>query len=110
MKKSELEKAFKRQMTALKIYGFIEEYYFAKPRRYRFDFANTELKIAIELEGGTWSKGKSRHTTGKGFQEDCRKYNLAGSLGWTVYRGDATMVKNGELVNFIEKVLNNEHQ
>lgn len=106
MKKSDLEITFKQQLRDLIIDGFQEEFYFAKPRRFRFDFANPELKIAIELEGGTWSKGKSRHTTGKGFRDDCRKYNIAGSLGWTVYRGDATMVRRGELVNFLKKVLN----
>jgi len=100
MKKSELEELFRGQLKAHGIDNFIEEFFFALPRRYRFDFADPELKIAIEIEGGTWG-GKSRHTTGKGFQEDCRKYNLAGALGWTVYRGDSEMVRNGELIKFI---------
>lgn len=53
-------------------------------RDWAFDFAWPELKLAVEIEGGIWSGG--RHTRGKGFDEDCRKYNSAVKLGWRVYR------------------------
>ena len=38
----------------------------------------------FELEGGSWSGG--RHTRGKGFEEDCMKYNLAVQLNWRILR------------------------
>ena len=60
------------------------EYYFARPRRFRFDLAYPDKMIAIELEGGVWING--RHNRGTGFINDCEKYNLACLLGWKVLR------------------------
>lgn len=53
-------------------------------RRWRFDYAWPDSKIALEIEGGVWSGG--RHTTGKGFVGDMAKYNRAACLGWRVLR------------------------
>jgi very-short-patch-repair endonuclease len=61
-----------------------KEYTFARPRRWRFDFALPSHKIAIEIEGGVWSDG--RHMRGTGFNNDCDKYNTATVLGWRVLR------------------------
>ena len=60
------------------------EYRFHPTRLWRFDFAFAYRKIAIEIEGGTWSGG--RHTRGSGYAEDCLKYNEAAKLGWTILR------------------------
>jgi len=60
---------------------------------WRFDFALPDYLIAVEIEGGAWTNG--RHTRGKGFSEDLRKYGAAQCLGWTVYRCDARMVQAG---------------
>ena len=72
----------------LKIEGieFVKEFRFHPTRKWRFDFAIVEKKIAIEFEGGVFGGGKSRHTTGKGFTEDAAKYNEAAKLGWKVLR------------------------
>jgi very-short-patch-repair endonuclease len=100
---SDLEETFALQVRALKLSEPVREYQFMPGRKFRFDFAWPELMLAVELDGGTWSGG--RHTTGQGFQGDCRKLNLAVSLGWQVYRGDSVMVKSGELVGFIEQII-----
>lgn len=55
-----------------------------KPRRWRFDFALVDFKIALEVEGGTWSRG--RHVNPLGFAADCEKYNAATKQGWKVFR------------------------
>jgi hypothetical protein len=55
-----------------------------KDRRWRFDIAWPDQKIALEVEGGAYTQG--RHTRGKGFEEDCRKYNAAALDGWLVFR------------------------
>lgn len=60
------------------------EYKFLPTRRFRFDFCFEKEKVAIELEGGTW--GKSRHTSGRGYEKDCEKYNLATLAGFKVLR------------------------
>jgi very-short-patch-repair endonuclease len=60
------------------------EFYFAKPRRWRFDYAIVEQRVAIEVEGGVWTRG--RHTRGSGFVKDMEKYNAAAALGWLLIR------------------------
>ena len=69
---------------------------------WRFDFAWPDRKIAVEIEGATWTGG--RHTRGSGFEEDCRKYNAATSLGWQVYRFTGSQVKSGQAVKFIKSL------
>lgn len=64
--------------------GWTPEFRFDSTNRYRFDFANLKLKIAVEIEGGVWSGGG--HTRGKGYIKDMAKYNLAQLKGWMVLR------------------------
>jgi very-short-patch-repair endonuclease len=66
------------------------EHRFAPPRRWRFDRAYPDRKLAIELEGGVWSGG--RHTRPAGFEADCDKYNCATVEGWRVLRFTAKML------------------
>ena len=70
---------------------------------WRFDFAFIEQKLAVEVEGGAFVNG--RHTRGVGFTADIWKYHQAMSLGWTVYRCDGALVRNGEAVGLIERLL-----
>lgn len=60
------------------------EFTFAPPRRWRFDYSWPEWKVALETEGGVWSRG--RHTRGKGYIADMEKYSEAAILGWCVLR------------------------
>lgn len=60
------------------------EYKFSKKRKFRFDIAIPESKIAVEFEGGIYAQG--RHIRGKGYALDCNKYNLAVKEGWKVLR------------------------
>ena len=83
--------------------GFKFEYRFAPPRRYRFDLAWPGLFVAFEREGGTWQG--SRHTTGQGYRDDIRKYNLAASLGWLVCRGTVDMIQDGSALDDLLYVL-----
>lgn len=53
-------------------------------RKWRFDLAYPNLKIAVEVEGGIWIAG--RHTRGAGYKSDCEKYNTAVEQGWKVFR------------------------
>lgn len=60
------------------------EHRFDLTRRWRFDYAWPDYKIALEVEGGIWTGG--RHTRGAGFLGDMEKYNRAAALGWRVIR------------------------
>jgi len=70
--------------------NYEREYRFHATRRWRFDIAWPALRIAIELEGGTWTYGA--HTRGNGYAEDCEKYNAAVLAGWAVFRLTSDMV------------------
>lgn len=87
MKKlSALEETFLVQLKSEGLTYLMErELMFHPERKWRFDFAWHDYMLAVELEGGTW--GLSRHTTGKGFQDDCDKYNAATMMGWKLLRG-----------------------
>lgn len=80
------------------------EHRFYLPRRWRFDFANPRLKIAVEQEGGVWSFG--RHTRGSGFVKDMEKYNMAVKLGWRVLRFTPQQIRSGEAARFVEEIIN----
>ena len=60
------------------------EYRFDPERRWRFDFAWPALKMAVEIEGGVWIRG--RHVRPVGYLADLEKYNRAVVLGWRVLR------------------------
>jgi very-short-patch-repair endonuclease len=68
------------------------EYRFNSATRHRFDFAIPEHKIALEYEGAVYAGG--RHVRGKGYSNDCIKYNIAACLGWTVLRYTSDMLRD----------------
>ena len=100
MGKSHLERSFLAFWPRLcKQNGFGQfemprpEFQFAPPRRWRFDFAWPAFRVAVELEGGVWTRG--RHVRPKGFLADVEKYNHATRLGWAVLRlTDADLSRN----------------
>lgn len=59
------------------------EWQFHPERRWRFDYALPELKIAIEIDGGLFTGG--RHSGGIGQLKDLEKMNEAASRGWLVF-------------------------
>ena len=76
------------------------EFRFHDERKWRFDFAWPESRIAVEIEGGIWSGG--RHTRGAGFISDAAKYNHAAALGWRVFRLTGEMIDLPNLTMILE--------
>lgn len=70
-----------------------KEYVFHEGRKFRFDFCfwGNGKSVAIEYEG--IYSGTSRHTTMKGYTNDCTKYNLAALDGWIVLRYTGSQYK-----------------
>lgn len=95
------ERLLEAFLRAERISGWEREYQFHPTRLWRFDYAWPLEKFAVEIEGGVWSGG--RHTRGKGFIEDCIKYNEAVLLGWRVIRVTTEMVRSGEAMAYIER-------
>ena len=81
----------------------VKEYKFHPTRRWRFDYAQPELKIAIEVEGAVWTNG--RHTRGSGFIKDMEKYNTAASMGWTILRVTPDEKLAAKTVDLLRKTL-----
>lgn len=60
------------------------EFRFHPTRKWRFDFAWTDLKLAVEIDGGSFVGGG--HNRGAQQAKDYDKMNAAVSLGWRVLR------------------------
>lgn len=79
------------------------EYKFCKDRKFRFDFCWPNRLIAVEIEGAVWTQG--RHTRGSGFIKDMEKYNIAGKLGYRVFRFTPTEYNKGIAQAFMMDIL-----
>lgn len=62
----------------------VKEHQFHPNRKWRFDYAFLDNKIALEVEGGVYTSG--RHIRPVGFLNDMEKYNAAAMMGWRVLR------------------------
>ena len=100
---SQAEEILELHIRAAKLPDPVREHKFHPQRRWRFDFAWPDKWLAVEVEGGVWNGG--RHTRGKGFTDDCEKYNNAAVLGWMVLRFPVEMVNSGEALKMIEEAL-----
>lgn len=84
MRKSAIEQAFGYIAKLNGVPQWETEHRFHPDRKWRFDFAWPEFKVALECEGGVYTHG--RHTRGTGFTKDCEKYSTAAAMGWRVLR------------------------
>lgn len=82
---------------------------FAPPRRWRFDLAWESLRFACEIEGGVFMAGGSRHSRGRGYENDCEKYAEALCRGWRVLRVTTDMVRDGRALTYLERILKGTH-
>lgn len=81
----------------------LREFRFAPPRRFRFDYAFHEGKVALECEGGIWVLG--RHNRGSGYTTDMTKYNLATLGGWRVFRVTPQQLCTPETIAMLREAL-----
>lgn len=91
------------------------EFAFHPVRKWAFDAAWPDLKIAVEREGGTWvqtrcrcghtkNEFKSRHHSREGLEKDAEKYNAAAVLGWAVLRFTPGMLKDARSFTTFEEL------
>lgn len=99
---SELVETLAWQLRAV---GLIpeREVRFHPVRRWRFDLAWPDRRVAVEVDGGTWTGG--RHTTGPGIESDAAKFSEAAALGWRVLRVTRKMVESGQALTLVERAL-----
>jgi very-short-patch-repair endonuclease len=100
---------FQKVLKAYNLPVPVKEYQFHAERKWRFDFAWPEHKIALEIEGGVFGykkKDGSRskrgaHSSVTGILRDIEKYNAAAANGWRVLRvlpDDLMKTKTIELI------------
>ena len=79
------------------------EFRFHKTRRWRFDLAFVDQKLAVEVDGGGYVQG--RHSRGSGIEKDCEKFAEAMVMGWRVLRVTPKHVESGQAVAWIQQLL-----
>jgi hypothetical protein len=84
-----------------------KEHRFHPERLWRLDFAWVAPKVAIEVQGGIWLKGRTGHSTGKGLANDYEKHNAVVQLGWLLLYFTPEQMLRGEfmagLVDLLEQ-------
>src|ERR1019366_1704186 len=58
------------------------EFRFDPKRRWRFDYAWPDFKVALEVQGGIFIQG--RHSRGAALLKEWEKLNRAAELGWRI--------------------------
>jgi len=106
MSASELENAFAMQLDAVGLDGYVREYQAIPGRRFRFDFCWVKERLAVEIQGGTYSRGA--HARPLGIKRDYEKGNLAVLNDWRVLSFDTKQVKSGAALEVVEQFLRGE--
>jgi hypothetical protein len=75
-------------------------------RKWRIDYFWPEFRLAVEIEGGVFIKG--RHVTGVGSVSDMEKYNFLTLYGLRLLRFTPRQVKSGYATAFIRAFLTGE--
>lgn len=83
----------------------VKEFRFHPTRKWRFDYAIPEHKIAIEIDGGVWTQG--RHTRPQGYINDMEKFNAAAAMGWLVLKFTPDTQCTAATLNIIRETINN---
>lgn len=94
------------QCAAAKVPKPVTEYKFHPTRKWRFDYCWPDRKVALEIEGGVFVKG--RHTRGVGYLKDMEKYSEAAILGWCVVRCTPQQLNDGSAFTWVKRALDRE--
>lgn len=82
----------------------VKEYQFCPTRKWRFDYAFVEARVALEVEGGVHTGG--RHIRPKGFLNDMEKYNTAAVMGWRLLRTTPDALLSTATIEMIRNCIN----
>lgn len=94
--RSRLEEELASQLRLLGTPDPERDLRFHPTRRWMFDFAWPAVRLAVEVEGGVFTRG--RHVRWAGLVGDGEKLQEAGRLGWKVLRFHGGQVRSGEAV------------
>lgn len=100
---SELEDELVWQIRSIGLQKPVREHKAIPGRRFRFDLAWPEQKLAVEVQGAVWTQG--RHTRGAGAESDAEKLSLAVLHGWRVLVVCKVHIRSGQALQWIEQAL-----
>ncbi len=104
MSKSDLEATLALHLRANDFPAYETEYKFHPKRRWRFDLAWPEQRIAVEVQGGI-HMAKGGHNTAAGITRDCEKGNEAIVTGWKVLHVTREQIENGSAINWLRRLM-----
>lgn len=87
------------QLAKHGVTGLVRQHRFHEGRRWAFDLASLEWKLAIEIQGV--DHRRRGHQSVKGFKNDCQKFSAAFGMGWTVVPILHSMIADGSACELI---------
>jgi hypothetical protein len=72
-------------------------------RRYRWDYCWPVARLAVDVQGGVWTRG--HHLRGRGYVSDCEKLALGVLCGWRVLWVPTDWIRNGKALQVIRQAL-----
>lgn len=100
---SKLQELLLSHIRALQLPEPEQEVTFALPRRWRFDLAWPDRKLAVEIQGALYVAG--RHNQGAAMEKEYEKLNAATKLGWRVLVFGPAAIRSSQAVTAIEDLL-----
>lgn len=81
----------------------VAEFQFHGERKWRFDYAWVQQRVALEVEGGIHTQGA--HARPGGILRDMEKYNYAQCMGWIVIRCVPKNLHHKETFGFLKQAM-----
>lgn len=94
---------FLRLLAARRLPEPVPEHRFAAPRKWRIDWAWPDQKVALEIQGGIFSRG--RHVRGGAMLKEWEKLNCGAGLGWRFLFCQPTELCHIRTIDEIEKAI-----
>ncbi|MRT38764.1 hypothetical protein GJV03_16470 [Acinetobacter sp. RIT698] len=69
-------------------------------KNWRFDFHIVKLRLLVEIEGGSWSGGRSGKLSNKAWSVD--RYDKTEELGYKIERFHPDQILSGYVINWIQ--------
>ncbi len=94
-----------RHIEGCNTMAILGEHRFHPKRKWRFDLAIPELKIACEYQGGLFMGRRGGHQSVKGTRKDWEKMNEAQICGWIVLQFGPDETRTGSAMLVIERAI-----
>lgn len=82
----------------------VAEHQFCDTRKWRFDFAWVDQKVALEVQGGLFTGG--RHSRGPALLKEHEKLNTAAQNGWRILYTIPQNLCMSETVEMVKGAIN----